>query len=152
MCFIEWETHKFILELREIFLWKEKVLRVHGMKSDEKPFFCQIYAIFWENMVHVVIDRYFFLYFWRVSKIFRTEGITDSPFNYDNHINMSCFHPYFPSGTYFSWVLWEKYGLSFRIKISRSSRKSVQASLTLIYPAHFEDVPCQSGVNHIFEG
>ena len=25
-------------------------------------------------------------------------------------------------------------------------------SLTLIYPAHFEDVPCQSGVNHIFEG
>ena len=26
------------------------------------------------------------------------------------------------------------------------------ACLTLIYPAHFEDVPCQSGVNHIFEG
>ena len=24
--------------------------------------------------------------------------------------------------------------------------------LTLIYLAHFEDVPCQSGVNHIFEG
>ena len=24
--------------------------------------------------------------------------------------------------------------------------------LTLIYPAHFEDVACQSGVNHIFEG
>ena len=24
--------------------------------------------------------------------------------------------------------------------------------LTLIYPAHFEDVPCQSGVNRIFEG
>ena len=24
--------------------------------------------------------------------------------------------------------------------------------LTLIYPAHFEDVPCQSGVNHIYEG
>ena len=24
--------------------------------------------------------------------------------------------------------------------------------LTLIYPANFEDVPCQSGVNHIFEG
>ena len=24
--------------------------------------------------------------------------------------------------------------------------------LTLIYPAHFEDVPCQSGVNHIFQG
>ena len=23
--------------------------------------------------------------------------------------------------------------------------------LTLIYPVHFEDVPCQSGVNHIFE-
>ena len=27
-----------------------------------------------------------------------------------------------------------------------------QVQLTLIYPAHFEDVPCQSGVNHIFEG
>ena len=25
-------------------------------------------------------------------------------------------------------------------------------ALTLIYPAHVEDVPCQSGVNHIFEG
>ena len=25
-------------------------------------------------------------------------------------------------------------------------------TLTQIYPAHFEDVPCQSGVNHIFEG
>ena len=23
---------------------------------------------------------------------------------------------------------------------------------TLIYPAHFEDVPCQSGVNYIYEG
>ena len=28
----------------------------------------------------------------------------------------------------------------------------IWANLTLIYPAHFEDVPCQSGVNHIFEG
>ena len=26
-----------------------------------------------------------------------------------------------------------------------------QQFLTLIYPAHFEDVLCQSGVNHIFE-
>ena len=26
------------------------------------------------------------------------------------------------------------------------------APLTLIYPAHFEDVQCQSGVNHIYEG
>ena len=24
--------------------------------------------------------------------------------------------------------------------------------LTLIYPVHFEDVPCQSGVNHIYGG
>ena len=28
----------------------------------------------------------------------------------------------------------------------------LRTALTLIYPAHFEDVPCQSGVNHIFEG
>ena len=27
-----------------------------------------------------------------------------------------------------------------------------QQFLTLIYPPHFEDVPCQSGVNHIYEG
>ena len=33
-----------------------------GMKSDEKPFLCQIYAIFEEKMVHVVIDRYFSLF------------------------------------------------------------------------------------------
>ena len=26
------------------------------------------------------------------------------------------------------------------------------ASLNPNLPAHFEDVPCQSGVNHIFEG
>ena len=36
----------------------ERVLRAHGMKSAEKLFFCQIYAIFWGKMVHVVIDRY----------------------------------------------------------------------------------------------
>ena len=27
-----------------------------------------------------------------------------------------------------------------------------QVYVTLIYPAHFEDVQCQSGVNHIYEG
>ena len=42
MCFIERETHNFILKFREIFPWKETVLRAHGMKSDEKPFSCQI--------------------------------------------------------------------------------------------------------------
>ena len=26
------------------------------------------------------------------------------------------------------------------------------SGLTLIYPPHFEDVQCQSGVNHIYEG
>ena len=46
MCFIDGETRNFILKLREIFLWRETVLGVYGMKSDEKPVFCQIYAIF----------------------------------------------------------------------------------------------------------
>ena len=32
------------------------------MKSDEKLLFCQIYAIVWGKMVHVVIDRYFSLF------------------------------------------------------------------------------------------
>ena len=45
MCFIEGETQNFILKFREVFLWRETMLRVHGMKSDEKLFFCQIYAI-----------------------------------------------------------------------------------------------------------
>ena len=43
MCFIERETWNFILKFREIFLQRETV---YGMKSDEKPFLCQIYAIF----------------------------------------------------------------------------------------------------------
>ena len=47
--FIEREMHNFILKFREIFPWRETVLRVHGMKSDEKVHFCQIYAIFEKN-------------------------------------------------------------------------------------------------------
>ena len=58
MCFIERETQNIILKFRENFPWRETVLRAHGMKSDEKPFFCQIYMQFFEEkMVHVVIDR-----------------------------------------------------------------------------------------------
>ena len=39
MCFIEGEARNVILRFRKIFLWRETVLRAHGMKSDEKPFF-----------------------------------------------------------------------------------------------------------------
>ena len=46
MCFMERETQNFILKFTEIFVWRETVLRARRMKSDEKPFFCQIYAIF----------------------------------------------------------------------------------------------------------
>ena len=46
MSFIERETQNFILKFREIFPWRKTVLRAHVMKSDEKPFFCQIYVIF----------------------------------------------------------------------------------------------------------
>ena len=65
MCFIERETENLILKFREIFLQRETVLRGHGMKSDEKLFFCQI---FWRNMVHVIIDKYFsvFLKGWKI--------------------------------------------------------------------------------------
>ena len=45
MCCIEREKGNFILKFREIFLCRETVLRAHGMESDEKPFFFQIYAI-----------------------------------------------------------------------------------------------------------
>ena len=47
MCFIEKETQNFILKFTEVFLWTKTVLRAHGMASDEKPFFSQIYLIFW---------------------------------------------------------------------------------------------------------
>ena len=40
---------------------RKTVFRAYGMKYDEKPFFCKIYAIF-VKMVHVVIEGYF-LYF-----------------------------------------------------------------------------------------
>ena len=46
MCFIEIETQNFIPKLREIFTQRETGLMAHGMKSEEKLFFCQIYAIF----------------------------------------------------------------------------------------------------------
>ena len=49
MCFVEKETRNFILTFMAFFPWKETVLKAHGMKSDEKPFFCQIYAIFEEK-------------------------------------------------------------------------------------------------------
>ena len=53
MCFMEREKQNFILIYREIFPYRETVLRAHGMLSDEKPFFCQIYATVWGQMVHV---------------------------------------------------------------------------------------------------
>ena len=63
MCFIKRETQIFIIKFREIFPWRETVLRAHRIKFDEKLFSCQTYAIFWEKkMIHAVIDRYF-LYF-----------------------------------------------------------------------------------------
>ena len=62
MCFIEIETQNFILKFRKIILWRETGLSTHGMKSDEKLFFCQIYAIFCGKNVHDVIDRYFSLF------------------------------------------------------------------------------------------
>ena len=45
MSFIERETEIFTPKFREIFPWRETMLRVQWMKSDEKPFFCQIYVI-----------------------------------------------------------------------------------------------------------
>ena len=80
MCFIERETRNFILKFSEIFLWREKVLRAHEMKADEKLFFCQIYAIVWGKMVPVAIDRYFSLFLkgWRFFS--QPNAITDSPF------------------------------------------------------------------------
>ena len=81
MCFIERETQNVILKLREIFLWRETVLRTHGMKSDEKLFFCQIYVVVLGKTVLVVIDRYFSLFLKGLKIFSQPEAITDSPFN-----------------------------------------------------------------------
>ena len=51
------------------------------MKSDENLFFCQIYAIFGGNMVHIVIDRHFSLFLKGLKIFLNSEAITDSPFN-----------------------------------------------------------------------
>ena len=39
MCFIERETQNFILKFRENFLWRETVVKTHGMKSDKSHFY-----------------------------------------------------------------------------------------------------------------
>ena len=69
MCCIERETRNLILKTIP---WKEKVLRAHGMKSYEKPFFCQINVFFF-----LFLEKWYmlwltgiFLYFWRVLKSF----------------------------------------------------------------------------------
>ena len=84
MCFIERETHNFIPKFTEIFPWRETVLWAHGTKSNEKPFFCQLYRVFCfvfslEKMVHVAIDRYFSLFLKGFEDFPRPEAITDSP-------------------------------------------------------------------------
>ena len=50
------------LTFREIFPWRETVLRAHGIKSDKKQFFLSNLCDFLEKIVHVVIDRYFLLF------------------------------------------------------------------------------------------
>ena len=49
MCCFERKTCNLILKFREIFPWRETVLRVHRIKSDEKLFLDQIYAFFEKN-------------------------------------------------------------------------------------------------------
>ena len=65
MCFIEKETQNFILKFREIFLWRETVLRAHGMKSDEKPFSIK-FMQFFEGKWYMLWLTGIFLYFWKV--------------------------------------------------------------------------------------
>ena len=74
MCYNERETQNFILKFGEIFLWRETVLRAHGTKFDEKPFFCQIHTIFGGETIHVVIDRYFSLFLKGLKIFFLTRG------------------------------------------------------------------------------
>ena len=62
LCVLLKEKHE---TFREIFPRRETVLRAHRIKSDEKPFLCDIFFFFFLRggaMVHIVTDRYF-LYF-----------------------------------------------------------------------------------------
>ena len=65
MSFIERETQQFTLKFREIFPWREIGLKAHWMKSEEKPFFCQIYGIFFREN-GTCCDWQAFFYFLRV--------------------------------------------------------------------------------------
>ena len=49
MYFMEKESFNFILNLRELFSWRNTVLRAHGIKFHEKPFSVKFYAIFREK-------------------------------------------------------------------------------------------------------
>ena len=69
------ETQNFILKFREIFLWWETVLSVQGMKSDEKLFFCQIYAIFWGKWYMLWLTG-ILLYLWKVWRFFLTSRLS----------------------------------------------------------------------------
>ena len=62
MCFIKRETRNFILKFREIFPWRQTVLRIHGMKSDKKPFFLSDLCDILERNGTFVIERYFSLF------------------------------------------------------------------------------------------
>ena len=77
MCFIERETHNFILQFREIFLWRETVLRAHRLKS----------AVFLSNLCDCVREKWYllwltgiFLYIWKVLRFLRLSLIV--PLNF----------------------------------------------------------------------
>ena len=57
MCIIERETQNFIIKFSEIFIWRETVLRAHGMKSDDKSLFYQILCNCSMKMLNDVIDN-----------------------------------------------------------------------------------------------
>ena len=56
------ETKNFLPKFREIFQWRETAPSTHRMKTCKKLFFCQSYAIFWDKMIHAVIERYLSLF------------------------------------------------------------------------------------------
>ena len=56
---IERETGSLIIKFREMFLCRKTVLRAYVMKSDEKPFFFQIYEKKWDMLRLTGISLYF---------------------------------------------------------------------------------------------
>ena len=86
MCFnsFYW-TQNYFLKFKEIFQWRETALSANRMKSYEKPFFCQNYAIFLEKNGTCCDWKVFFFIFKVIWRFFLSLTVP-----------LTFYHVYFP--------------------------------------------------------